>query len=89
MIDQPRVHHRTGEYSLLTRRQVSQLNHWIRIDLTFEFLEDMNSYELKHEFESACDGFYVTNEQFIEAMFGNGYKVKTLDEDNGNIIFEP
>lgn len=72
----------------MTKQEEKILLDWIS---NFKPIKTFNlkhtSYELKHIFERTEQGFYITNDEFKDAMLKAGFKVKDKSAVNWVLIF--
>ena len=64
-----------AEFKKLSAQECESLLNWIRARLVVaKTVYRTSSYGLKHQFEEAPDGFYVTNGAFKGAMIAAGFR---------------
>jgi hypothetical protein len=74
--------------SRLSKTQQAALREWIESSITPMDLHQMSSFELKHKFHKTAAGFFLTDDQYIEAMLDCGYEIKSSIYGT-NIRFKP
>lgn len=74
-------------YQELEPDKQQALLRWIASNIEPKRNKHSSAYTLKHFFESAADGFYVTSGEFAGALLAAGYRMRKLEEQWENRRF--